>query len=57
MTQYDVRYRVGDVVATRSLSLAEPTAEAAVRELIRRGLVGTEQSVEILEIEERFGLC
>ncbi len=57
MTQYDVTYRVGDIINTRTLSLAEATTEAAIKELLRRGLISADSEVEILSFEERFGMC
>lgn len=57
MTQYDVTYQVGELTATRSLTLMEATADYAIQELKRRGLVNADAEVSILAIEERFGLC
>lgn len=57
MTQYNVTYQVGDLVATRSLTLMEPTLEYVRRELLRRGLISEEVEVRIISIEERFGQC
>lgn len=57
MTQYDVTYQVGEVVATRTLALIDGTNEYAIAELRRRGLVNQDAEVSILEIEERFGMC
>lgn len=57
MTQYDVTYQVGEVVATRTLALIDGTNEYAIAELRRRGLVNLDAEVSILEIEERFGMC
>lgn len=57
MTQYDVTYQVGEVIATRSLALIDGTAEYAIAELRRRGLINQDAEVKILEIEERFGMC
>ncbi|MDY5858225.1 MAG: hypothetical protein SPK09_03235 [Porphyromonas sp.] len=57
MTQYDVTFGVGELTATRSLTLLAPTEEEAIKELKRRGLVNSDAEVTILAIEERFGLC
>ncbi len=57
MTQYNVTYQVGDLVATRSLTLMEPTLEYVRRELLRRGLISEAVEVRIISIEERFGQC
>lgn len=57
MPQYNVTYQVGDLVATRTLTLMEGTSEQAIKELKRRGLVNADAQVQILEITERFGLC
>lgn len=57
MTQYNVTYQVGDLVATLSLTLMEPTLEYVRRELLRRGLISEEVEVRIISIEERFGQC
>lgn len=57
MTQYNVTYQVGDLMATRSLTLMEPTLEYVRRELLRRGLISEEVEVRIISIEERFGQC
>lgn len=57
MPQYNVTYQVGELIATRSLTLMEATAEQAIKELKRRGLVNQDAEVQILKIEERLGLC
>lgn len=57
MTQYNVTFRVGELTATRSLTLLAPTELEAIKELKRRGLVNCDAEAVILNIEERFGLC
>lgn len=57
MTQYDVKYQVGSEVKNRSLTLFEPSEEDARQELLKKGLVKEEDSLIILEIVERFGMC
>ncbi|MDY3090955.1 MAG: hypothetical protein SOW66_07580 [Porphyromonas sp.] len=57
MTQYNVTFSIGELIASRSLTLLAPTELEAIKELKRRGLVNHDAEVVILKIEERFGLC
>lgn len=57
MTQYNVTFSIGELIASRSLTLLAPTELEAIKELKRRGLINHDAEVVILKIEERFGLC